>query len=168
MIVPCVFGSLFWSVLHLLSFNYDPLIDRENMKEFFLSLGKILPCEKCREHFQQNINVPMNGVSLDKALESRELFTKYMYDFHNFINKQTGKTTWPTFQEVTDIYQPLVSKPSCGINTCHSDSNDIKCQVSFIKESQEKLKMIGSIAVIVTVCVIGYYMYSNMKKKGHK
>jgi hypothetical protein len=171
MIEPCVFGNLFWTSLHLLSFDYDP-VDKDRMKAYILSLGAVLPCPSCRDHFAANITqrLPINdpsAISLDQALQSKDLLTKWLYDFHNLVNEQTGKpaNTWPTFQEVQNVYEPLLKKTECAINTCHSDSNDIYCKVSFVKTSEDLFGIKGLIILIlifVIVC-LGYYILRRKK-----
>ena len=163
-IEPCVFGPIVWTIFHLMSFSYEPTNeqDKQNMKNFILSTGNILPCDACRTHFLENINTPLNGQTLDTALNSSETFQKYIYDFHNLVNEQTGKPTDMTFEQVQSIYDPLIKKASCSIDSCHSDSNDVYCKIEFYKK--QNLPVIF-MAIITILMLIGFYVYYTRPSK---
>ena len=53
-----VWGPSLWFFLHTVSFNYpeNPTEDdKRNYHNFFDSLKHVLPCEKCKDHYKQNI-----------------------------------------------------------------------------------------------------------------
>lgn len=170
---PCVFGPIFWTIFHLISFSYDPQEDqdKQNMKNFILSSGSILPCEACRQHFNENINKPINGQTLDSALNSSVSFQKYLYDFHNLVNLQTGKSpsTWPSFNDIKNIYEPLINKGSCSIDSCHSDSNDVYCKIEFYKKDLLNGSLfMGYIPYIIAFILIIGLIYYNMSMSKRK
>ena len=82
-----VWGPGLWHYLHTMSFNYpvEPSKDqKKHYKEFILSLKHVLPCKYCRMNIMYNLkSVPLN----DNALKNRENFSRWMYNFHEHINK---------------------------------------------------------------------------------
>ena len=55
---PKIWGPSAWKFIHTIALSYpdNPTpFDKENYKNFFLSLKKILPCDKCRYHYNENI-----------------------------------------------------------------------------------------------------------------
>lgn len=55
--IPSVWGSSAWKFLHCVALSYpeNPTAKQKNdYKNFFLSLDKILPCETCAKHFLEN------------------------------------------------------------------------------------------------------------------
>lgn len=100
---PDLWGPGVWKFLHYVAFSYpeSPLDeDKENIKQFLLYLGKILPCEKCRNHFKGHIaNRPLTN----DILNSRYNFIKWTIDLHNDVNRMNKKKEL-TFDEVVDIY----------------------------------------------------------------
>ena len=100
-----VWGPSIWHFLHTMSFNY-PLKptcnDKSDYKRFILNMGKILPCGHCRKNFSKNIaSAPLT----DKALKNRHNFSKWMFDFHEQINKMLHKKSNLTFKEVRNRYE---------------------------------------------------------------
>jgi hypothetical protein len=169
-IAPCLWGPITWTFLHLLSFNYEPK-NKNEIKNYLYSLGKILPCDECRAHFNENIENKINGQTLDDALNSKETFTKYMYDFHNLINTQTGKTTWPTYEEIVNEYEPLVSLNSCSADSCSENSTDVYCRVSFLKKNKinadNKDIALGILSFIIVV-LLAYVAMKYFKENSFK
>lgn len=62
--------------------------DKTHVKDFFLSVKNVLPCENCRLHFEQNLEkFPLN----DNILSSKDNLIKWLVDIHNEVNIRTGK-----------------------------------------------------------------------------
>jgi hypothetical protein len=85
---PEVWGRAGWRLIHAIALTY-PVKPTEKEKEiyatFLHSLGDVLPCPFCGEHFKQNMkNNPPN-------LDSREYFFKWTVDMHNFVNVSNNK-----------------------------------------------------------------------------
>ncbi len=87
-------GPLLWTFLHIMSFNFPvkPSIrQRLHYWDFLTRLRHVLPCRHCRENMQRNL--VDSGLALG-IFESRETFSRFMYRFHNTVNKQLGKPEW--------------------------------------------------------------------------
>lgn len=88
---PEKWGPHAWIFLHTITFNY-PIKpteeDKYNMKQFINSLGNVLPCEKCREHFRDNlVKYPLT----DEILNNKNKLIYWMIDIHNSVNRMNGK-----------------------------------------------------------------------------
>ncbi len=77
--------------LHTITINYPENPSKEEKeiyRKFFNLLGDVLPCEKCKAHYKENIKeYPIN-------LESREEITKWLFDIHNIVNNKNNKENY--------------------------------------------------------------------------
>jgi len=100
-----VWGPGIWHYLHTMSFNYPvhpTKDDKEYYRDFVLQLQYVLPCGKCRKNLKKNFKrLPLSM----KDMESRETFSKYIYDLHEVINKMLGKKSGLTFEDVKERYE---------------------------------------------------------------
>lgn len=122
---PQIWGSAFWYILHLTSFNFPEKPtpqDKQKMKNFIISVQRILPCNVCRENFRKDLQ------NLDKSLESRDTLTKLFVDVHNEINVDRGKPKY-TYEAAKLMYATLIRKDS-----------DYRISISCSKASVDRLK----------------------------
>lgn len=88
---PDIWGPGAWALLHAITLEYPEkptIIDKNNIKTFFETLGNVLPCEKCRVHFQKNISIyPLT----DNILSSKNQLVRWLIDIHNKVNEMNGK-----------------------------------------------------------------------------
>jgi len=100
-----IWGPSLWHVLHTMSFNYPTQPskdDKIHYRDFILNLKYTLPCGKCRENLKKNIKeLPLQM----KNMDSRETFSKYVYDLHELVNKMLGKKSGLSFEEIKDRYE---------------------------------------------------------------
>jgi hypothetical protein len=105
---PDIWGPHYWRTMHYLTMAYpdNPSEDdKEKVKKFFLAIGDILPCEKCRSHYQQNLQkYPLNNAVLSNKVN----LIHWIKDLHNEVNIQNNKRPW-TYEEVINEYS---GKPS--------------------------------------------------------
>lgn len=92
-----------WTFLHYLTIAYpeNPTpMDKNNIKQFFLALGPVLPCENCRQHFALNLQLfPLT----DNVLSCRYNLINWLRNIHNEINVRTGKKTF-SYDDVIKEY----------------------------------------------------------------
>jgi hypothetical protein len=103
-------GPAIWHYLHMMSFNY-PMSpteeDKKHYREFILSLQYVLPCKYCRMNLTKNFaRLPLK----DKDMESRETFSKYVYELHELINKMLKKNTHLSYADVRERYEHFRSR----------------------------------------------------------
>ena len=121
-----VWGPSTWHLLHTMSFNYpvNPTCDdKRNYRDFVLSLRDVLPCGKCRENLCKNFKrLPLTM----KNMQSRDTFSRYVYNLHEAVNKMLKKKSGLTYGDVKERYEHFRAR--CTQN----DSKDEK------KEGKEK------------------------------
>lgn len=104
-----IFGPVFWSAIHMVSFNYPVCpTDEQKMdyKNWLMATGKVLPCLYCRQNFEKNVQQATHGDDFD----SRDKFSKFCYRLHAEVNRMLNKPTNISFDEVRDIYEGFRSR----------------------------------------------------------
>ena len=111
---PSVWGREAWHFIHAVAITYPVNPTKDDVREykkFFESLGTVLPCEICANHYKEKIkDIPI------KLGSRRELF-QWSVDIHNSINKEHGKKIYTyeqAFKEVNNNLEKrgLTKKPS--------------------------------------------------------
>ena len=105
-----IWGASFWFVLHTLSFNYpvNPTeADKKHYMDFILSLKYILPCKYCRMNLIKNMKE--HPITM-KKMESRESFSRYIYELHEIVNKMLGKKSGLTYEDVRERFENFRSR----------------------------------------------------------
>jgi hypothetical protein len=112
-----VWGPSAWHFLHTMSFNYPVCpseSDKIHYKEFILNLRNILPCGKCRRNLKKNFKKhPLEM----KDMESRETFSRYVYDLHEVINEMLGKKSNLSYDDVKERYEHFRSRCVKSLST---------------------------------------------------
>lgn len=114
-----VWGPSMWHALHTISFNYPvnpTLKDKRHYYDFVQSLRWVLPCGKCRKNLKNNFKkLPLKM----KNMNSRDSFSRYIYDLHEVINEMLNKKSGLTYEIVRERYEHFRSR-------CTKDLKDIK------------------------------------------
>lgn len=110
-----VWGPSLWHSLHVMSFNY-PVVpskkDKKYYKNFIMLLRHTLPCGICRKNLIMNLKeCPLK----QKDLQSRHNFSKWMYNFHEHVNKMLHKKSGLSYQDVKDRYENFRSRCTIDI-----------------------------------------------------
>ena len=82
---PYYWGPSAWRFYHSVAYAYsiNPTVDEKNAaKKFIISLSKLLPCFKCRNHYSVNLS----DFDLDDVVLNRYNFMKFVIDLHNRVN----------------------------------------------------------------------------------
>lgn len=93
---PRVWGPHGWFFLHSIAANYPNKPTAKNRKDyynFFMSVGKVLPCKVCQSNYAKHF------VILPIQLSNRRKLLRWTYDMHDLVRKSNGKTS-PPFREV--------------------------------------------------------------------
>ncbi len=100
-----VWGPSMWHFLHTMSFNYPVKpsdTDKRSYRIFIQRLQYILPCGKCRKNLKKNFaKLPL----LEKHMDSRHTFSKYIYDLHEVVNKMLHKKSGLSYNDVRNRYE---------------------------------------------------------------
>lgn len=120
-----IWGPMLWCYLHTLTMKYPDnpsTMDMDNMLQSLLAISKTLPCELCREHFERALSTGNDYIDplTYKILKSKKAFIRWMYDFHDFVNKNKVlekddiRTQSPKFDvfvnsyEKNDMWKPAI------------------------------------------------------------
>ena len=105
-----VWGPSMWHFLHTMSFNYpvSPTPEqKQHYMEFILNLRNILPCKYCRMNLTNNLATrPLKMCHM----ESRDTFSRFVYDLHETVNKLLGKKSGLTYCDVRERYEHFRSR----------------------------------------------------------
>ena len=100
-----IWGPSAWHFMHTMSFNYPvhPTIsDKKNYRAYILNLVNVLPCGKCRKNLRENFRkLPLTM----KNMQSRDTFSRYIYDLHELINHMLGKQSGLSYEQVKERYE---------------------------------------------------------------
>lgn len=105
-----IWGACQWHVLHTMSFNY-PTKPSSDQKRWYRAhvdnLVNVLPCGKCRKNLVANFRkLPL----LQKHMESRATFSRYIYDLHELVNAMLHKPSGLSYEQVRDRYEQFRSR----------------------------------------------------------
>ena len=141
-----VWGTGAWTFLHSITLTYpnDPTdVDKKTYKNFFETIGYLLPCNQCSNHY--NDYLKENPID-DSVLENKLSFTKWLYNVHNNVNHILNKPKID-FDEFINQYYDMYS------NYHSNDNNDI---YNFIKNN-----ILIIAIIIVIVCGFLYKLYKS-------
>jgi len=101
---PSIWGSHAWFFLEtiVLSYSNDPTDDeKKQMKQFFLSLQHVIPCEMCSYNYKTHLQeFPLN----EKALSNRDELFKWIITIHNSVESSKKRTPNQAFNYYNNIY----------------------------------------------------------------
>ena len=128
-----IWGPKAWFFLHSVVSYYpdNPTSEQKKyMYDFFMLLPKILPCKKCQNHFQENLNqFPINNY-----LDSREKLVFWLFTIHNQVNKLLGKSEYIFIALIINfiLYLELSQLQLCFIIKIQLNNFFLKCMIKFI------------------------------------
>lgn len=100
-----IWGPRFWFALHMTAITYpeNPTeLDRNNARAFVEAFIKVIPCAKCRTHFDKIVaDDPIN-------LESRASFMEWTWRIHNKANHDNGGREFSRDQ-TNDYFREIAS-----------------------------------------------------------
>jgi len=100
---PKRWGPPAWDFLYCVAFSYPhkpTKQERVDMQRFFMSLGNILPCLKCRG----NYNKKMTNKPVKDALRSKKSLVLYVMNMKNGITKQNKKKKLDNYNDLCKKY----------------------------------------------------------------
>ena len=137
-----IWGPVAWTMLHTISFNYpiNPTLEQKHQyRDFILSLQNVLPCGTCRKNLVTNFKqLPLTM----SEMESRDTFSRYIYNLHELVNKMLKKKSDLTYCDVRERYEHFRSrctheKPKLYPNFVKSDDHEDKKNEGESKSSEK-------------------------------
>jgi hypothetical protein len=137
-----IWGPVAWTLLHTISFNYpvNPTLEQKHQyRDFILSLQNVLPCGTCRKNLKMNFKqLPLNMCHM----ESRDTFSRYIYNLHELVNRMLKKKSGLTYCDVRERYEHFRSrctheKPKLYPDFVKSDEHEDKKNAGEGKPSEK-------------------------------
>ena len=116
-----IWGPHLWFSLHTMSFVYPlkpEIKDKENYKNFFLSLESVIPCSVCKKNYMRHLKEH----PIDNFLNSRKDFVYWVIDMHNLVNGEIGKKIL-SYDTVITKYE-IVFKKKIILNNDEKDTEE--------------------------------------------
>lgn len=91
-----------WKTIHYVALAYPEKPtpeEKQDYKNFFVNLYKVIPCYGCAVNYQKNIEI----VPIDDYLDNNLSLFKWTFIIHNMVNVETGKAEI-TFDEAMSFY----------------------------------------------------------------
>ena len=88
---PKMWGKNGWKFMHWITLGYSDTPtnnEKTDMRNFFNSIGNVLPCLSCRQNFLKHIKKYPLG---QRELSSRSTLVEWLMNIHNEVNIITGK-----------------------------------------------------------------------------
>jgi len=113
---PTIWGPHAWFILHSISMALPdnvPVDKQKDLIQFMKSFGNLIPCNICKINYKNNLKIMS---PLEKNVQTRELFSKWLIDLHNIVNIETGKKIM-SYEAVVKKYDKIYNKPeeTCSI-----------------------------------------------------
>lgn len=109
-----IWGGPGWTFNHSITFGY-PLnptdVQKNDFRNYFVSLGNVLPCRYCRESYIKFITSGDTALT-DEVLTNRETLTKWFYDVHQAVNQKLEVDYGFTYDDLVEKYESFRAK--CG------------------------------------------------------
>ena len=109
-----VWGEPAWTFNHAVTFGY-PINPTEQQKteykNYFFSLGDVLPCRYCRESYKEFITKGKYALT-NEILAGRDTLTRWLYDIHEEVNKKLEVDYGVTYEELVKKMESFRAK--CG------------------------------------------------------
>jgi len=158
-----LFGPSTWKMLHAVSFTFPetPTTEEQSAyRDFFYSVGDVLPCPACREHYKEYLG--KNPI----RLESRAALAKYVYDLHSNVNEKTKKTNL-SFEEVVAHYGTWTPAKNAEMSLMTPQERRIALGSPFIDTtpSFRAIDIVLALLVFVSLCFLFYTLYVKYFKK---
>lgn len=131
-------GPLLWVVLHTLAEKAgkqdNPISKGDEQRAwplFVKTLGPIIPCPYCRDHFQDYIKENPFELPLDYTMW-KQVIPSYFYQLHESVNARLGK---PSFPEAT-------------LSVTYKDSSRIQPTMARLDKIQERAIKMGGVSLL--------------------
>lgn len=109
-----IWGGPGWTFNHSVTFGYpiEPTDEqKQQYRDYFVSLGNVLPCKYCRESYKKFISTGETALT-DEALTNRESLTKWFYRVHEAVNNKLEVDYGVTYEDLVDRFESFRAK--CG------------------------------------------------------
>jgi hypothetical protein len=152
-----IWGSSLWFSLHTITMNYPNIptyVDKQDYKNFFISLQYVIPCSVCRKNYQRHLK----ELPIENALESRQKLVYWLIDIHNLVNAEIGKKIM-SYKNVIKKYEKIYSKKIFDDDFIEKFENN-----KIIRHNYYLYIALFIIILIIILIIIIYYQINSKKK----
>ena len=154
---PTKWGPHLWFFMHTISFNFPENPNFKNKVEyndFYNSLKNMIPCELCKTHYIQYLEVSPPDLS------GRSALVKWTIDLHNKVNKQLGKPVY-SYQKAIKLYKKYYKGVELNGELSNSDYSTVieDSNMDFIKYLQ-----VSVLTVILVLLLVYLFKKRNVRK----
>ena len=150
-----IWGSSMWFSLHTITMNYPNVptyVDKQDYKNFFVSLQYVIPCSVCRKNYQRHLK----ELPIENALESRQKLVYWLIDIHNLVNAEIGKKIM-SYKNVIKKYEKIYSKKIFDDDFIEKFENNTRINNNYL--------YIGlALFIFIFIIIIAYYQLNSKKK----
>lgn len=152
---PPIWGNVYWKVIHFTCFSFpnEPTeSDKNTLKVFLETIVDLLPCPGCRKHAKTYItnNKP--------NLNSRLPILFWSFDFHNDVNKRTGKRVLSHDECIKKMLDIDLQSVFLNDQKRIEDHKDMKTLISKHTKTLVVINSVYIIALIILLCIIIWYI----------
>jgi hypothetical protein len=118
-----------WHTIHFVALGYpsNPTPQqRESYRTFFTTLGDVLPCKMCSQHFAQHLR----ELPVEPYLESGDRLFEWTVKLHNIVNASTGAKKQWTVDEARASYVRMLENG--GGSPSSSTTNALWIIIAFL------------------------------------
>ena len=136
-----LWAKYLWTSIHVVALGYPEVVDdrvRAHYKEFYKSIGAVLPCPKCRVGYAKN----WEENPIDLFLYDRKTLFAWTVKIHNSVNKKLGKKEWSN-EEAWDYFAKG-----------HYDKKSVERTAN-----GDKWKPIAIISIITSVILLLFFIW---------
>ena len=157
---PPIWGPYVWVTLHLFAYSYPdkPSDERkQQMNDFLLNLSVNLPCPGCGHHCAEYVatNPPKTN--------NRSELVKWVRDFHNAVNRRTGKRELSYAESERFLMNEVVDiKTLHHLNRNQDKMVEEESRTIRLKHSNDQL-MYGLIVSSLLVVVFAVLFFRNQQ-----
>lgn len=159
-----IWGPSAWRFLHAVTFAYPETPTQQHVEaaeKLFTSLKLMLPCDECCGHYCS----AMETTRLRDALQSRTTLTRWLWEFHNNVNRRLGKPEY-AWEQLTAEFQGEGTE--CAIESSCGDAEETRIEMGVHAEKQGESKcptssvmgVLPTVLALVGLFVVFYLMFS--------
>lgn len=155
-----LWGPYGWEFMHYTSFSYPEFPtkqDKESYYKFYVSIGDVLPCEKCRIHYKQNM---VKHDLLDALDHGKQGLVRWVLDMHNEVNIIKGREIW-SIERLLDKYKKVTNDYYNEMFMGGDDDDDVEIDDILEGEGGDDGPNYLSLMLLVLVGGCGIFFISN-------
>ena len=114
-----IWGEAGWTFGHAITYGYpiEPTNEqKKEYKQYFISLGNVLPCRYCRESYKIFITEGETALT-DEVLTNRRTLTKWFHGIHEAVNRKLDVDYGVSIKDIDEKYESFRARCGKSIST---------------------------------------------------